>query len=107
MSQSGRNGPKRTECISSSCGTPAADGRSSGRNGRHPIGASFPSSVLLCFRDEAEADLFEERAAIREFDAGLPRDAAERLAWADVLQGRQPRRPPVSNPTPKGGADHG
>jgi hypothetical protein len=27
---------------------------------------------------------FEERAAIAEFDGGLDRDAAERLAWAEV-----------------------
>lgn len=41
------------------------------------------------FRDLEEADLFNERAAIREFDGGLPRAAAERLAWLDVLAARQ------------------
>lgn len=30
-------------------------------------------------------DLFEERAAIREFDGGLPRPEAERLAYGEVM----------------------
>ena len=30
---------------------------------------------------------FEERAAIAEFDGGLDRAAAERLAWAEVIGG--------------------
>jgi hypothetical protein len=30
-------------------------------------------------------ETFEERAAIREFDAGYPRDTAEHLAFADTL----------------------
>jgi hypothetical protein len=30
--------------------------------------------------------LFEERAAIMEYDGGLPRAEAERLAWACVLR---------------------
>jgi hypothetical protein len=30
-------------------------------------------------------DLFEERAANREFDAGYPRREAERLAWEECL----------------------
>ncbi|MCK8786743.1 hypothetical protein M0638_20435 [Roseomonas sp. NAR14] len=34
-------------------------------------------------------DAFEERAAILEFDAGLPRAEAERLAWVEVM-GTQP-----------------
>jgi hypothetical protein len=33
---------------------------------------------------------FEERAAIAEFDGGLDRAAAERLAWADVIGGGEP-----------------
>lgn len=41
------------------------------------------------FRDEAEADLFQERAAVREYLGGMPRAAAERLAWLDVLAARQ------------------
>lgn len=40
------------------------------------------------FRSDDEALAFEERAAIREFDAGVPRAVAERLAWADVLSAR-------------------
>jgi hypothetical protein len=31
-------------------------------------------------------ELFEERAAIMEYDGGLPRAEAERLAWACVLR---------------------
>jgi len=37
---------------------------------------------------EEERVLFEERAAIREYDGGVPRAAAERLAWMDVLRTR-------------------
>jgi hypothetical protein len=36
-----------------------------------------------------ETALFEERAAIREYDGGLSRAAAERLAWLDVMATRQ------------------
>ena len=35
-------------------------------------------------------DAFEERAAIAEFDGGLDRAAAERLAWAEVIGEDQP-----------------
>lgn len=41
------------------------------------------------FRNLDEAALFDERAAIREHDGGLGREAAERLAWLDVLAARQ------------------
>lgn len=41
------------------------------------------------FRDLDEAALFDERAAIREHEGGLPRASAERLAWLDVLAARQ------------------
>lgn len=47
-----------------------------------------PSSASFSFRDEDERAAFEERAAIREFDAGLPRVAAERLAWGELLTTR-------------------
>ena len=33
----------------------------------------------------ALAERYEERAAIREFDGGLSRKEAERLAWDDVI----------------------
>lgn len=45
-----------------------------------------PSSRFLSLD---EAALFDERAAIREHDGGIPRAAAERLAWLDVLAARQ------------------
>lgn len=32
-----------------------------------------------------QRELFEERAAIMEFDGGLPRIEAERRAWAEVV----------------------
>lgn len=32
---------------------------------------------------EAEKEAYEERAAIIEFDAGVPRKQAEALAWID------------------------
>jgi hypothetical protein len=40
------------------------------------------------FFSEAEAGDYQERAAIREFDGGLSRAAAERLAWLDTLTAR-------------------
>jgi hypothetical protein len=40
------------------------------------------------FESDEEAAAFEERAAIREFDGGLSRSAAERLAWLDTLNAR-------------------
>lgn len=30
-------------------------------------------------------EFFEERAAVREFEAGFPRDEAERLAFLDTI----------------------
>lgn len=35
-----------------------------------------------------EYDDFEERAAIREFDGGMPRAEAEAAAYADVMEAR-------------------
>jgi len=35
-------------------------------------------------------ELFEERAAIMEYDGGLPHTEAERLAWACVLREASP-----------------
>lgn len=34
--------------------------------------------------DDEQQELFEERAAIREFDGGMDRESAERAACADV-----------------------
>ena len=36
--------------------------------------------------DEDAREFFEERAGILEFDGGLPRPKAERLAWAETEQ---------------------
>lgn len=48
-----------------------------------------PGRPATRFRDLDEAALFDERAAVREHDGGLSREAAERLAWLDVLAARQ------------------
>ncbi|HMO94406.1 MAG TPA: hypothetical protein PKD64_19645 [Pirellulaceae bacterium] len=44
---------------------------------------------MRAHRDEllGLVELIEERAAIREYDGGLSRADAERLAWVDVLGG--------------------
>lgn len=34
--------------------------------------------------DDAMLELYEERAAIMEYDGGISRDEAERLAWLEV-----------------------
>lgn len=41
------------------------------------------------FLDEFEQDLFEERAAIYEFEAGFNRRQAEVLAWQEIQQRRE------------------
>lgn len=40
------------------------------------------------FRDENEREHFEERAAIMEFEAGLPREEAEQSAFSEILKRR-------------------
>lgn len=37
---------------------------------------------------EAEIDIWEERAAIREYDANMPRKDAERMALKDIERRR-------------------
>ena len=67
----------------------------------------FPQFPVPLDRDVAEAlagltsdqrEAFEERAAILEYDAGLPRRTAERRALAEVLT--QARRTPLPPGTP-------
>lgn len=38
---------------------------------------------------EAEIDIWEERAAIREFDGNMPRKDAERMALKDIERRRK------------------
>lgn len=38
------------------------------------------------FEDEGVREAFEERAAILEFDAGLSRARAERLAFLEIIE---------------------
>ena len=68
-------------------------GATEGGRNKPPVGAASvlrtperPSSRFLSLD---EAALFDERAAIREYDGGISRAAAERLAWLDVLAARQ------------------
>ena len=53
-----------------------------------PSAPLVPVGVSSVFADADEAAAFCERAAIREYDGGLPRAAAERLAWLDVISAR-------------------
>ena len=53
-----------------------------------PSAPLVPVGVSSVFADADEAAAFCERAAIREYDGGLPRAAAERLAWLDVIDAR-------------------
>lgn len=55
---------------------------------------SKKSGSLLVFASEEEAADFEERAAIREYEGGLSRAAAERLAWIDIQDMRASRPSP-------------
>ncbi len=48
---------------------------------------------LWSLRDELDREHFEERAAILEFDAGLPRAEAERLARVAVRERPMGARP--------------
>lgn len=48
-----------------------------------------PWYILALFNDSEKASLieqFEERAAIVEYEGGLPRDDAEQVAMLDVLK---------------------
>ena len=70
-----------------------SEGATEGGRNKPPKGVA---SVLLTperpssrFLSLDEAALFDERAAIREYDGGISRAAAERLAWLDVLAARQ------------------
>lgn len=44
------------------------------------------------YLEEAFKELFEERAAIREFDAGMPREEAEKQAMEDVENVKSERK---------------
>lgn len=58
-----------------------------------PLDRDVAEALAGLTPDQREA--FEERAAILEYDAGLPRRTAERRALAEVLaQARRTRVPP-------------
>lgn len=44
------------------------------------------------YLSESLKELFEERAAIREFDAGMPREEAEKQAMEDVENVKSERK---------------
>ena len=44
------------------------------------------------YLDEAFKEMFEERAAIREFDAGMTREEAEKQAMEDVENVKSERK---------------
>jgi len=46
-----------------------------------------------------EKERFEERAGVYEFDAGLPREQAELLAWREILQRRDATHADENNKT--------
>lgn len=51
------------------------------RNQQHPIVAEMLSTL-----SEGQRDLYEERAGILEYDAGLDRPLAEALALLEVIR---------------------
>ena len=61
-----------------------------------PLDRDVAEALAGLTPDQREA--FEERAAILEYDAGLPRRTAERRVLAEVLA--QARRTPVPPGTP-------
>ena len=61
-----------------------------------PLDRDVAEALAGLTPDQREA--FEERAAILEYDAGLPRRTAERRALAEVVA--QARRTPVLPGTP-------
>jgi hypothetical protein len=70
-------------------------GSEAGTDGTPPyrgVPVSRSAMSLGIASDIGDLILFEERAAIREYDGGLPRDAAERLAALDVLADRRDRQ---------------
>ena len=50
---------------------------------------------VLSAMSASETEDYEERAAVGEFEAGLPRDVAERFAVVQVLRSRAPRNVPI------------
>lgn len=61
-------------------------------------------AALVATLDENEREIYEERAALRQFSGGFQRQTAEALAWQDVLDLRKRRAgsnaPPAATPTP-------
>ena len=47
--------------------------------------------VQVSYLDQVRREIYEERAAIMEFDAGLTRREAEKLALQDVLGNLSPQ----------------
>ena len=62
--------------------SPAQPGSVGGVGKVGTVRASYPDMTP----DELARDLFEERAAIREFDGGQDRAEAERQAWVEAYR---------------------
>jgi hypothetical protein len=96
----GRGGGRKGQNpIGLSFGPPVLQGpvpSGNARSGREHV-EDYPASAFVLpsstpasrFLSRDEAALFDERAGIREYDGGISRAAAERLAWLDVLAARQ------------------
>ena len=59
--------------------------------GARRAGVSTPGEEALDMVPFEQREEIQERAAIMEFDGGLPRDRAERAAFAIILGGRKER----------------
>jgi hypothetical protein len=53
------------------------------------IGSNDAALLARMRESEEMREAFEERAAIMEYDGGLTRNEAERVAWADILKQRR------------------
>ena len=53
-----------------------------------PLRPSPPNEAHQRLQDENEREIFEEIAAIKEFEGGMPRHEAERAAFAEILRRR-------------------
>ena len=58
--------------------------------GHFPDFPNFPTLNRCYAHTECDKEAFEERAAIMEFDGGLPRKEAERLAY-EIVYGKHKR----------------
>jgi hypothetical protein len=70
-----------------------------GENTFGTFGTSLSTEKKPLFQQEEEREVFEERAAICEFDGGMSRGNAEARAWQEVAQFRAERLPGAARHT--------